>query len=114
MEDFFNIAQLTQYGVVGHIQQACLTYSFYLWSKPDCTITHLIPSGEQSEYPDEVMKVVTSKRDHPVEVNQTIEEKLMQFGFMPPSDSSIKNLKTTLIKEEPKGILHKVFTRFRK
>lgn len=114
IEAFMEMVKSKQPELVGDIHNAAITYSFYLWSIPDKSVTHLYPNAEETPYPDSLNNLMFGKKPHIVVKKQTIEEMLNQYGFNAPSPENIQNLRVNLEKRpENEGFLARFFNRQR-
>lgn len=101
-EEFYRLVQAKSPDLIGQAHSVLITYSFYLWSIPDQTITHLTPqTSEDAPYPDSLSNIF-HKRQSPIVVEKkSIEQTLMNYGFSTPTAGNIQNLRVTLEKKDP-------------
>jgi len=114
-ESFYELIKNKSPELAKEVYDACITYSFYLLSLPDHTVTHLVPKADNTPYKDNLNALIHGKAPKIIKQSVSIEEMLMAYGFNTPTKQTVQNLQATLQRREPEeeGFLARFFTKRR-
>jgi hypothetical protein len=112
LDNFYKFIYSKQPDAIGKIQQVCNTYSFYMWSIADCSVTHLTLKSKDAPYRDSVAAYMSGNVPELKVEKTTLVDNLSRFGFNMPDEDSIKNLQTVLVKKpDNEGFLSRFFVK---